>query len=293
MNKLKVTEIPVPKSSQHEQPRYDVLPKHEFTLGLIAPKGCGKTTMIVNLLEFYKGYFHSILIFSPTVASDEKWDYVKDRRYLSQNKKLQDFVQKMKGKSENSINEVVPYRTAGNEFDGLVNPYDESFDGKIPEECFFSEYTPHSLEKIANEQMTMVKLLKKYDKSKHLANRVLIIFDDLVGSALFGGERKNFFTGLNTRHRHYSFSMIMVSQGYKEIPKTIRTNWSALILFRIGNEKELEVIFEEYNLGYTRDQWMQAYNYCMQDEYGFMFINYQKTRAERLWKNFDEILNFK
>ena len=39
-------------------------------------------------------------------------------------------------------------------------------------------------------------------------------------------------------------------------PKTVRTNWSALILFRIGNEKELEVIFEEYNLGLTRNQWM-------------------------------------
>jgi len=50
--------------------------------------------------------------------------------------------------------------------------------------------------------------------------------------------------------------MVMVSQGYKEIPKTVRVNWSALILFKIGNEKELEVIFEEYNLGLTRNQWM-------------------------------------
>lgn len=148
------------------------------------------------------------------------------------------------------------------------------------------------MEGIANEQMKMVELLKKYNKSKHLANRVLIIFDDLVGSSLFGNQRNNFFKGLNTRHRHYSFSMIMVSQGYKEIPKTIRTNWSALILFRIGNEKELEVIFEEYNLGLTRNQWMEAYNYCMKEEYGFMFINYQRPRAERLWKNFEEVLSF-
>jgi len=37
---------------------------------------------------------------------------------------------------------------------------------------------------------------------------------------------------------------------------------------------------------------MEAYNYCMEDEYGFMFINYQKRRVERLWKNFDELLTF-
>jgi hypothetical protein len=153
------------------------------------------------------------LIFSPTVASDEKWDYVKDRKYLSQNVKLQKFVASLKGKSAGKVNTVVPYRTSAQEFDGLVNPYDEKFDGKIPEECFFTDYSPMTLEKIANEQMEMVGLLKKYKKSKHLANRVLIIFDDLVGSALFGNEKRNFFKGLNTRHRHYSFSMIMVSQG--------------------------------------------------------------------------------
>jgi thymidine kinase len=153
---LKVVEIPVPKASNHELPKYDVLPTHEFTLGLIAPKGCGKTTMIVNLLEFYRGYFHSILIFSPTVASDEKWDYVKDRKYLSQNIKLQKFVQSLKGKSTGKVNTIVPYRTSGNEFDGLVNPYDDNFDGKIPEECFFTDYSPMTLEKIANEQMEMV-----------------------------------------------------------------------------------------------------------------------------------------
>jgi hypothetical protein len=46
-NKIpKVVEIPVPKSSCHELPKYEVLPKHEFTIGLIAPKGCGKRTIV-------------------------------------------------------------------------------------------------------------------------------------------------------------------------------------------------------------------------------------------------------
>ena len=29
---LRIKEIPVPKSAAHEEPRYEVLPKHEFTL---------------------------------------------------------------------------------------------------------------------------------------------------------------------------------------------------------------------------------------------------------------------
>ena len=47
--------------------------------------------------------------------------------------------------------------------------------------------------------------------------RILIIFDDLVGSALFSGTRGSYFKGVNTRHRHYSASFIMVSQGYSKL----------------------------------------------------------------------------
>ncbi len=70
---LKVLPVPVPKID-HPEPPNEVLPKHEFTIGLIAPKGAGKTTLIANLLHFYAGYFNDIFVFSPTVLSDEKWD---------------------------------------------------------------------------------------------------------------------------------------------------------------------------------------------------------------------------
>jgi len=73
--KLEVKPIPVPASSKHPAPPNDILPQHEFSIGIVAPKGSGKTTVIANLLNFYKGYFHTILIFSPTVLSDEKWDW--------------------------------------------------------------------------------------------------------------------------------------------------------------------------------------------------------------------------
>lgn len=75
MKSLVVKAIPIPNHCKHPSPLNDVLPTHEFTMGIIAPKGSGKTTVIANLLNFYKGYFHTILIFSPTVASDEKWDW--------------------------------------------------------------------------------------------------------------------------------------------------------------------------------------------------------------------------
>lgn len=75
MPKLDVKPIPVPLGFNHPDTPGNILPRHEFSMGIIAPKGSGKTTVIANLLKFYSGYFHTILVFSPTVASDEKWDW--------------------------------------------------------------------------------------------------------------------------------------------------------------------------------------------------------------------------
>ena len=199
--------------------------------------------MIANLLKFYKNYFHTIIIFSPTVASDEKWDWVKTQKLLAENKSLKRWIRDMS--SQNQQNQVVQPAPITHELEGLVNQRDNNHDGLIPEDHFISEYNEDTLQKLMDEQLSVVRLLKKHKKSKHLANRMLIVFDDLVGSSLFSGKKDNPFKILNANHRHYSCSMLMVTQAYKEIPKTVRTQFSCVIIFEIANEKELEVIFEE------------------------------------------------
>lgn len=96
---------------------------------------------------------------------------------------------------------------------------------------------------------------------------------------------------VNTRHRHYGASFIMVSQGYKEVPKTIRTNWTSLIVFFIGNEREVQVIYEEYPMGLKTDAWHEVYNYCTEGDHSFMFINFQQKPKLRIMKNFREFIS--
>lgn len=70
---MKIKPVPIPVGAHHPNvPHNPILPQHEFTLGLIAPKGSGKTTLIANLLRFYKGYFHTIVVFSPTLHAVSK-----------------------------------------------------------------------------------------------------------------------------------------------------------------------------------------------------------------------------
>lgn len=288
MPKLDVKPIPVPLGFNHPDTPGNILPRHEFSMGIIAPKGSGKTTVIANLLKFYKNYFHTILVFSPTVASDEKWDWVKRQQLLAENKPLKKLLSDLKQQRDQD-NPVVQ---CSNKAAELVDHVElkKMTDFRIPEECFYSEYDEDTLSEIMEEQMKMVKLLKECGKSKHLANRLLIVFDDLVGSSLFSNKKDNPFKKLNSNHRHYSASLLMVTQAYKEIPKTVRTNFSCLIVFEIPNEKEIEVIFEENPNYLKRDEWMEMYEYATDGDHDFLFINYQKPKRLRLMKNFDQVI---
>jgi len=208
MKAIHVKPVPVPRDD-HPDPPYEQLPKHEFTLGLIAPKGAGKTTTICNLLNFYKGHFHTILVYSPTIQCDDKWDYVKKQKLLCENKPLKKWVKEMTARElENKVVQGEPISTK------LSKKMEESFDPIIPESHFFEDYAEDHFMNIMEEQKALITMLKKYKKPKFLANRILIVFDDLVGSSLFNGSRGSYFKGVNTRHRHYSASFLMVSQGY-------------------------------------------------------------------------------
>ncbi len=112
MKTFKVLPIKVPAGNEHPPAPYEGLPKHEFTMGLIgvyhinflAPKGCGKTTLVGNLLRAYSGYFHDIHVFSPTIESDDKWDVLKKEKYLIENKPLKRWIQTQRDKKhENKV----------------------------------------------------------------------------------------------------------------------------------------------------------------------------------------------
>lgn len=84
----------------------------------------------------------------------------------------------------------------------------------------------------------------------------------------------------------------MVTQAYKELPKTVRTNFSCVILFEIANDREVEVIYEENPMNLKRDQWMEMYQHATNADHDFLYINYQKPKRLRLMRNFTEILFF-
>lgn len=285
---LKICKIPGDGDVKHPDPPSKILPGHEFTMAVIAPKGSGKTTLLCNLIMFYKKFFHKIIIFSPSIKSDEKWDYIKKQDLLVENKKLKAFLNKLK-KDRQRENTVVMDPPA--DLSGLGVDTEEKFDAKIPEECFIAEYSEDILRDFMAAQQATVDFLKDNGKTKHLADRCLVLFDDPVGTTLFSQKKTNPYRQFCSNHRHMSTSSITITQFYKEIITIARSNFTCLILFEIANEAELEEVYKENAMGLKRNEWMKLYHHCINEPYGFLFMNHQKDKySGRLMRNFEKMM---
>ena len=302
--KLRVKAVPVSLGARHPPSPHNVLPTHEFTMGIIAPKGSGKTTLMINLLAYYAKYFHAIYIFSPTVKNDEKWDWVKEQDLVLENKPLAKWFRTFT--ADKGDNPVVDEPSGGDALAALAGLVDQNilaggkvrdkadrFDGRIPAANFMYEYDEADLARILAGQQHLIDFLHEQGVTKHLAHRTLFIFDDLVGSTLFSNARGNVFKRFNTNHRHLSNSVMMVSQAYKEIPKTVRTNFSALVIFEIFSDAEIANIHDEFPMGLRKEQWEAMYAYAVTGEHSFLYYNMQKPQTQRIMKNFDQVLFFK
>lgn len=279
MRNLKIDVIENKNAPQHPPPFHDILPKHEFSMLIVAPKGSGKTNFICNLLlKHYKEYFHKILVCSPTVNNDEKWDVVKDTKHVvARNVRLERFG--AKGKFKKKLPKVV--FPSGSKLEK-----EKDWDGKIPDEDFFTSLD--DLFPRLQEQQDTIDKLRKHGagaKAKFLADRMLVILDDQAGmykGSNFGNPVVNYVI----KHRHYSSSCIIVTQAYKAVPKTIRSNCNVLILFEIPNLQELKVIYEENPEGLTEKEWLKVYRHCTEKPFSFMYINNKFEKGKRIFCNF-------
>ncbi len=226
---------------------------------------------------------------SPTIKSDIKWKFAKELEVLVENKPLKNWILKQKQKQDDGM--IVQGPPIDKAFEALMG--DEEFQPQIPENCFFhGNEVVAAVKKHLDNNKLVVDLLDEHGQLKTMADRILLICDDQVGSDLFVGPLRKYFVGANTRHRHHSASIIMVSQGYKEIPKTIRTGWTCLLIYKIGNMKELEVIYEEFQMDLSWDEWFQLYQEATRGKHDFMFLDMYGPDDMRMRKGFDKALMY-
>lgn len=285
LNKLKIKNVDLKNKKEFPDPPFPVLPKHAFLTLIVAPPGSGKTNLLCYMImNLYQKYFHRIVVCSTTIDNDDKWWTVREKKNLIiENKPLMKILE---GKVNNKSNYKIVHK---NESELQMNNQadKEKFDGKIDGEDLFVHID--QLYPVIEEQQNMIEYLaeeKDMGKdAKYVADRLLVILDDQAGN--FSTQTNTKLNNFVIRHRHYSASVIVVSQVYKAVPKVIRYNAQQLLLFEIGNKEELREIYKERGDMYSEEEWLQMYKYCISEPFAFMYFNSKFPRGHRFYKGFE------
>jgi GTPase SAR1 family protein len=145
---------------------------------------------------------------------------------------------------------------------------------KIPEDQIFDE--PEMYEEVITEILAGQQADIEAD-GKEEADDILMIFSDLAGTKLFS-QKKGIMNKLAFNRRHFNVSLLIDSQGLRQINNAFRENLSGIMLFAgISNKKELEKLHEEYLGRYSKDEAKEILDYVFKDsQFNFLFINFQK-----------------
>lgn len=250
--------------NQVQKNKISIVPKPPFTMTICASKGGGKTTLLLNMLlnpQILRDRFNQVYIMSPTATLDSKTAVLRRENLLLKNRKLYNILKRQHRKNilaEKAIEEYV-------DFEDIPMHLDDS--------NFIDDLDLDFIEEKIDEQRYIIE-----NYGKQTADNILFIIDDLAS------ETKKFMSARFKRlvflSRHYKISLIITTQAYFSIPKAIRLNNSQLILFETGNERELKTIHEE-NSNLSFDDFMRLYKTCIDEDYGWMMVNYQVPKKYR------------
>ena len=91
--------------------------------------------------------------------------------------------------------------------------------------------------------------------------------------------------------RHYLVSSIINTQSYTKIPRAIRLQANALILFPSSNN-EVKLLVDDVTPPHCeKRQFMKLVEYATSGKHSFLFINNFEPVETRFRKGFEEYLN--
>jgi hypothetical protein len=157
---------------------------------------------------------------------------------------------------------------------------------KLPDKYLITDPTEEKLDEILKNQEKLIEL-NGIDKVGKLS-KVLIIFDDIVGNPHF--LKSDPFIRLATMGRHFLISSIINTQSYTKIPRAVRLQANALILFP-SNQNEVKLVADDLTPPNTSKQtFMKLIEYATRGKHSFLFVNNFEDVETRFRKGFEEYL---
>lgn len=142
---------------------------------------------------------------------------------------------------------------------------------------------PDNVKKILDKQKRLVEE-KPFEEVPH----VLLILDDIIQSRKF--LRSNVIAELAFAATHSKISIFLATQSYMAVPREIRVNAHAILLFSGVKLSEIDRLEKEYGSQYlSKKDFRKLVQYAIADDYQFLFINNcNPDRSKKYSKGFHE-----
>ena len=252
----------------------DVFPGRQyFNLALLSHTGSGKTTVIYNLVKKFRDPHTVFMIFSSTYQLDPtytemiKWINSKKNELLVHDHFLQ-------GTGSDKINLIEQfmeeYKNMLDE-DGNSEPEEKKGDLLIQRNPstnlallkYFASKGINLDKATETPKKTKADLRKKLQKLNFI-----IIIDDLSKDLRKG----NTIETLLKKSRHYHARVFISSQTLSDIAPSSHAQLYALCLFSGMGEKDVEYIFNRYDMPVTKERFLQQYKEVIKTKYNFLTI---------------------
>jgi hypothetical protein len=171
-----------------------------------------------------------------------------------------------------------------------LRKYLEQMSDQQKEPLMFEELDQQALGKILEEQRLIVEDCRK---RKIPAPQVCVVLDDMAdrGDILnrrSGGSHGSWLNTLACRGRHLNVTWMVSTQCLNLIGTVIRKNVRCMLVWRLRNHKEIEILCEELSGVYGKDTIMEMYKEATEEPYSFMFVRLDaKTRQEMFYLRFE------
>ena len=163
------------------------------------------------------------------------------------------------------------------------------------EKTMFESFDQSAVEKILDDQRAIVESCRK---RKVKAPQICIVLDDLGDQADVLTNRRgakaggSWMTTLACRGRHLCVTWMVTVQKLNQLGLTIRANLRNLAVWRLRNNKEIEILCEELSGYYDRNIIHDLYMHATEEPYSFLFCRLDaKTRADVFWLRFESRLS--
>lgn len=157
---------------------------------------------------------------------------------------------------------------------------------KLPEENIKNEFNEDDLNQLIERRKSLIENKGIEWVAKN--SRVLIILDDIIADQHFlnSPQALKMFALL----RHYLCSVIVLTQSYKKIPRSLRLNVNATIIFP-STQSEIEILLDEITpSGIKKRDFEKVIAYATEGQYDFLYINNHAEKDKRIRKNINEII---